>query len=233
MQFKNWLNMDEGRFRGPVGGAFGNDRRRMQQRGGTQTAPRPAPIPQPSNVTVQPGTRQQNRFQDREQRVDYGKSIEKKIFDSLVKCGLRLEPVTSSEDKYSKIDAYWVTPNGKKAVQIKYRDTGDDIGFEVMLDYYGGVVGCDMKGRAEFYAVLNRAGNTIVMVRVAEAKAIINQMVQDAENGGFDDRGTYHKGRAVLMIRPDPRTGIKKLMAYLPVSMLQQVIQPCQANVSF
>lgn len=179
-----------------------------------------------------------NRFQDINSRVAYGKGIEGQIFDSLVACGLHLRQPTSREDKYDKIDGWWDDGSGsEQPLQIKYRDTGDDILFEVMKDYNRGVPGRDMVGRAVYYAVLNRSGGHIVMVEVAEAKRLINAAVAAAEQEGFDDRGNYRfrAGRSMvfLKIRPDPQSGQDKLMAYIPVSSLNSVREPCAANVRF
>lgn len=234
--------MDEGRFRGPVGGAFGRDPRRMAQAQGKNKpiekqdnpADKPAEFLPPSTPHApNPATqRQDNRFQDINQRVEYGKSIERQIFDSLVGCGLKLREPSTDEDKYDKIDGWWETPSGEKPIQIKYRDTGDDILFEVMKDYRRNIPGRDMIGKAEFYAVLGRGGS-IVMVSVAEAKALIRDMVDEAENGGFDQRGNFRRGGAMLRVRPDPRSRQDKLMAYIPVNMLRQIAPPCKAQVRF
>ena len=239
MNFSEWLSINEARWRGPVGGAFGNDSQRMQQKlVKPVTQPKdemPKPLghsPNPADRTTPPQMRMGNRFQNFDQRVEYGKSIEKQIFDSLVRCGLKLRQPSNQEDMYDKIDGWWETPDGAKPIQIKYRDTGDDILFEVMKDYRLGVAGRDMIGKAEFYAVLNRGGK-IVLVSVAEAKQLIEEMRSKAEQEGFDDRGNYKMGDAILRVRPDPRSQQEKLMAYIPVSMLRQIIPPCPAQVKF
>lgn len=246
MNFSEWLGIDEGRWRGPVGGAFGRDRGRMQQR---KPAPKPKPIteptkplphaPNPADASIPsatptlPGQRQDNRFQDIGQRVQYGKSIEKQIFDNLVQCGMKLREPSVQEDKYQKIDGWWETPSGEKPIQIKYRDTGDDILFEVLLDYDRGIPGRDMVGKAVYYAVLTRTGGNIVMVSVAEAKSLIQAAQDAADQEGFDDRGNFRYNGVMLRIRPDPRTGQDKLMAYIPVSLLKQIVPPCKAAITF
>jgi hypothetical protein len=234
MDFQEWLNVDEARWKGPVGGAFGRDRSRMQKK------PEPKPIeaiPElphaPNPATPPPAKRFDNRFQGISQRVQYGKSIEKQIFDNLVGCGLKLREPSTQEDKYDKIDGWWETPSGEKPIQIKYRDTGDDILFEVLLDYERGIPGRDMVGKAVYYAVLTRTGGNIVMVSVAEAKEMITAAQDAADLQGFDERGNFrHKG-VMLRIRPDPRTGQDKMMAYIPVSALKQIVPSCKASVTF
>jgi len=242
MNFSKWLSTNEARWRGPVGGAFGRDPRRMQQQkpvipvtNPEEEIPKPSlgHAPNPADRTSPPQMRMGNRFQDIDQRVQYGKSIEKQIFDSLVQCGMKLREPSTQEDKYDKVDGWWDTPSGEKPIQIKYRDTGDDILFEVMKDYRRGVPGRDMVGKAEFYAVLSRVGGKIVLVSVAEAKKLIEEMRAGAEDEGFDQRGNYRMGAATLRVRPDPRSQQDKLMAYIPVSMLKQIMPPCLAQVKF
>ena len=242
MKFSEWLSTTEARWRGPAGGAFGNDPFRMQQKTNQRTSmkkPEDNVNPpmnhdyNPADRTSAPQQRMDNRFQHIDQRVQYGKSIEKQIFDSLVRCGMKLREPSNDEDKYDKIDGWWETPSGEKPIQIKYRDTGDDILFEVMKDNKRGVPGRDMIGKAEFYAVLSRVGGKIVLVSVAEAKKLIAQMQSRAEEEGFDQRGNFRMGGAILRIRPDPRSQQDKLMAYIPVSMLKQISPPCSAQVKF
>jgi len=235
MKFSEWLNIDEGRWKGPVGGAFGRDRSRMQKKPAPKPITEPeTPLPHaPNPATPSPSQRHDNRFQGIAQRVQYGKSIEKQIFDNLVQCGLKLREPSTQEDKYEKIDGWWETPSGEKPIQIKYRDTGDDILFEVLLDYERGIPGRDMVGKAVFYAVLSRTGGNIVLVSVQEAKSLIAAAQDAADQEGFDDRGNFRYRGMMLRIRPDPRTGQDKLMAYIPVSMLKQIVPPCKANITF
>lgn len=234
MEFKDWLQTNKSR-RGPVPGAFGRDPRRMrqqQQQHRTNAADRTPPPSSPASHG-----RMDNRFQSYSDRVNYGKSIEDQIYTGLEGCGLKLRKPTSREDMYAKIDGWWSDGEQEHPVQIKYRDTGDDILFEVMKDYRNNVPGRDMVGRATHYAVLSRDGRLIRVVLVAEAKSIINQMVQQVETQGWPDSRMNFKmrvqgGFAVLRVRPDPQTGVEKLMAYIPPSALTSV-QECPASIAF
>ena len=176
--------------------------------------------------------RYNNSFSGINQRVQYGKNIEQQIFNNLVKCGLKLRSPSDKEDMYDKIDGWWKTPQGEMPIQIKYRDSGDDILFEVMKDYKQGVPGRDMIGKAVYYAVLNRSG-VIVMVSVAEAKTLIKKARDMAEMKGFDEKGDFYWGNVSLKLRPDPSTGQTKMMAYIPVSALKRVITPCTAEINY
>lgn len=225
MNFLKWLSIEESR-RGFAGGAFGRDSQRMQQTKNVTLNHKPNEV----NPTQM---RMDNRFQDASHRVHYGMGIEKQIFDSLIKCGIKLRKPSMQNDMYDKIDAWWQINGVEKAIQIKYRDTGDDILFEVMKDYHRGTPGRDMISKAQFYAVLSRVGNTIVLVDTNEIKTIVQEMKNRAENEGFDQRGNYQMGNAVLKIRPDPRTNQQKLMAYIPISMLKQIVPSCAAQIKF
>lgn len=243
MNFSHWLNMSEGR--GFVGGAFGNDprekaRREMEKRNNNPIVSPPSVTnnmthaPNPENRPTPSTQRHDNRFQAKNQRVNYGKGIEKQIFDNLVACGMKLREPSNSEDMYDKIDGWWDQNGNEEPLQIKYRDTGDDILFEVMKDYHQKVPGRDMVGKAIYYAVLARSGGQIVVVEVAEAKKLIQSALTAVEHEGFDERGNYQtSGGLMLRIRRDPRSGQEKLMAYIPISLLRNVRPPCQANVKF
>lgn len=249
MDFSTWLNIDEARWRGAVGGAFGNNpqekarrerekrERERQQAQQTQAATPTGNMghtPNPENRQAPATQRHDNRFQGINQRVTYGKGIEKQIFDNLVACGMELREPSSSEDMYDKIDGWWNRGGKEVPIQIKYRDTGDDILFEVMKDYNRNIPGRDMVGKAVYYAVLARTGGQIVVVEVAEAKQHIEDAVAAAQQEGFDERGNYRTRSGVMLrIRRDPQSGQEKLMAYIPVSILRNVRPPCRANVNF
>lgn len=190
--------------------------------------------PNPEVRNTPPTQRHDNRFQDINSRVNYGKGIEKQIFDSLVTCGMKLREPSSSEDMYDKIDGWWDVGGREEPIQIKYRDTGDDILFEVMKDYQRNIPGRDMVGKALYYAVLGRGGGQIVIVEVEEAKRKIKTAMAAAEAEGFDNRGNYRtQDGLMLRIRRDPQSGQEKLMAYIPVGILRNVRPPCRASVSF
>lgn len=176
-----------------------------------------------------------NRFQPLAARVDFGKGIEGQIFDALVKCGMKLRKATAKEDMYDKIDAWWNTGSGEEAVQIKYRDTGEDLLFEVMKDYYRKIPGRDMIGKATYYAVLRRNGE-IVVVSINEAKKIIQNALNMIQQQGFDQNNTFKipagNSFAFFRIRPDPRSGQDKLMAYIPISAFKNIRPPCKSTIS-
>ena len=223
MNFSTWLQLDEARYRGPVGGAFGKDTRKMQQR---------KQVEEPNDASRMPLPQLglNNKFQDFHQRVEYGKSIEKQIYDSLTHCGLQLRPASANEDMKLKIDAWWHVNGREEPVQIKYRDTQHDILFEVLKDYYRRSPGRDMESKAKYYAVMSPT-KTINVVAVDEIKAIVHQMLASVRTKGFDDNGQFTMRGASLKIKPDPRTGQDKLLAYIPIFMLK-TIKTCPGFIS-
>jgi hypothetical protein len=231
MDFCKWLEINEAR------GAFGkmnsqDKARRDWEARQSQNYPN-AGTHAPNTSTgpqIQP-QRHDNRFQNKDQRVQYGKGIEKQIFDSLVACGLKLRPASEQEDMYDKIDGWWNTGTGEQPIQIKYRDTGNDILFEVLKDYDRGIPGRDMIGKAVYYAVL--INGQISIVQVAEAKQLIQQAVKMGQQRGLETGDFVMSNGLTLKVRPDPRSGQNKLMAYVPVKLLKNVKPPCKANVAF
>ena len=64
-------------------------------------------------------------------RVAAGKKMELRIIDSMNAAGFMVTAATAQEDLYQKIDG-WLDG---QSIQIKYRETGDDILFEVYKDW--------------------------------------------------------------------------------------------------
>lgn len=227
MNFNEWLIINEAI--NEARGAFGKDTSRMSfaRQSSFNTPNSKVPIPRPKIADINDG-----RSLAQKQQIDYGQGIEKQIFNNLVKCGLKLRSASEKEDMYDKVDAWWKTPQGEFGVQIKYKEAGNDIIFEVMKDYYKGIPGKDMVGKASFYAVLNTS-NVIVMISLAEAKALIQKARELAQTEGFDERGNFSWGNVSLKLRPDKFTQQIKMMAYIPVHALKQVITPCTAKVNY
>lgn len=70
--------------------------------------------------------------QSLDDRVRIGKTVESQILEQIVAAGMNCVPATKTEDIHHKVDAWWKPdPHTKKGIQIKYRETGDDILFEV------------------------------------------------------------------------------------------------------
>lgn len=159
-----------------------------------------------------------NKFSDFKTRVQTGRQIENKILNALrTNVGWQIVLPTMSEDKYDKIDGWIIENNKKIPLQIKYRDksSGSDIFMEIMKDYYKKIPGRDMIGKAKIYVTL---ANNLLMIRDAEeAKKIANEMTKELEQKILTNpqitRLTTSKG--MIMISPDPATGVEKLKAYI------------------
>ena len=125
-------------------------------------------------------------------RVTYGKTIEKYIQDELKKNDMVIQDPTEYEDMHDKIDGYIVNEQGLRIpLQIKYRETGDDIIFETtFLDKYDihhrltmrklspnmVMNGRDMIGQSSIYACLSKDSKSIWICDTNEIKACAKTM---------------------------------------------------------
>lgn len=172
----------------------------------------------------------QTRFLDNATRVRHGLNRERQIADALkLQAGLPIVDATGSEDKERKVDRWIAYPQRRVALQIKYRETGEDLLFEVYDKFFGwddpkNKVGRDMMGDATEYAVLLQDRKTIVIVPVAVAKRAIAIMIDGARQHGWTVEGPhgatfrYFAGGAKLelKVQRDPRDGRPKMVAYIP-----------------
>lgn len=169
-------------------------------------------------------------YLDARTRVRHGKNRERQIADALRdQVGLHITEATEHEDKQLKIDR-WIERDGKRiALQIKYRETGSDILFEVYdkwfdWDHQNNKVGRDMIGEAKEYAVLLQDRQTVVIVPTQKAKALVREMEKLARFMGWTYNtptgGTLKyvsRGYNLeLKVQRDPGDGRKKMVAYIP-----------------
>ncbi len=150
---------------------------------------------------------------DYKQRVQEGKVKEKIILDTLRKAGIVIEDATAGEDMDDKIDG-WIVKDGQRyALQVKFRETGDDILFEVVKDLDKNIPGRDSVSKAHYYLVVDRYG-TARLFLTAPIKKLAQQMIPIA-------KGLYHTGKTdwkgigwELKVTHDRAHGNTKLMAY-------------------
>lgn len=177
--------------------------------------------------------RDTNRYQNVEDRVNFGKKIEQQIIDQLSAKGWKITPATQEHDMYDKIDG-WVEIDGeKRPFQVKYRDTGDDILMEMCLriqlenvdpDNINDRIfnGRDAVGKASIYICLNKSGTLVRVCDANYAKSIAKGMAVQLIKA-FKQNGersiTTSSGQAKLT--RDPATGIPKLMVYMTPSVLK------------
>lgn len=153
--------------------------------------------------------------QNYKDRVEQGKAGEKEILDVLRKAGIEIADATPSQDIYDKVDG-WMNLNGTRvAVQVKFRESGDDVLFEIVKDIDKGIMGRDMRCKADYYLVKNTNG-TIRMFLVAElkskAKAIQDFVLGDLKKNPSKD--SWGGNNVEVKIRVDKASGQRKLMAY-------------------
>lgn len=144
------------------------------------------------------------------QRVKEGKKMEQQIIDSMKAHGFAVTNATAQEDQYQKIDG-WLDG---QSLQIKYRETGNDILFEVYKDWTKGIEGRDLCGKADLYACVNRRGQGVI-VRTTEIKDLIKAALPTVRDKGF-----YKAAGLDIKLRPDAYHGQLKCVAFIDWSAL-------------
>jgi hypothetical protein len=172
---------------------------------------------------------------DTRTRVRNGRNRENQIAKALKEQhGLPLVEPTEAEDKYRKIDRWLVQGDSRTAVQIKYRESGDDLLVEVWDKWFGwghefNKLGRDVQGDSKLYAVLRLDRTTVVLTSADVLKAIVQEMVDHCIAGGWThdngpDSKTFHfakaGGRCVLKVQRDPHDGRAKMVAYIPANVV-------------
>lgn len=178
---------------------------------------------------------------DYQTRVSRGKGVEEKIKNALADHGIAI--VGSGDyqqdvigDIDLGIDGYW---NGKQSVQIKYRDTGDDVLYELIKPHnisdslmvqYNKNPGRDSRSEAEYYVVLNRTGDTIYKVPVKFLRVALQQAVRE-----YGDKPLQRpwRSKAGISLNPtmDRRSGTPKVVAFIPPSLFQSVSQSYPVHI--
>jgi hypothetical protein len=145
-------------------------------------------------------------------RVALGKAKEQQAIDLLCSKGVVIEAPTTREDMYDKIDG-WVVENGSRlAMQVKVREGGDDIIFEIVKDIDREIIGRDSVSKAHYYLVVDRRG-TARMFLTEPIKKMAEHLLQVARN-----LSTKESWRGIgweMKITVDKAHGNRKLMAYL------------------
>lgn len=165
-------------------------------------------------------------------RVRKGLQIESQIANSLRKSGLVLEDSTNRQDILQKVDRWIVKDGVKTPIQIKYRESGEDILFEVFDTFVGwnnpkNKIGRDMEGIAAKYAVLIKGNITVIPTQTA--KELIQEMLMEARQNGWSKKSMNgatlyfrHNGYEMqLKLQSDPFDGRQKIVAYIPADYFQ------------
>lgn len=267
LTFSEWVNVlteahdpqhvDENRRNRPsgnVGGAFGRSGRRPG--GSMGTKGRGA------------GTYTHSRDQQRSlqgpdayaSQIAFGKAQEKKIFAAAAQsCGLRVTPGTPYEDQVLKIDGYWWPEGGggKQPFSMKYRDTGDDVLFEVIKPYVADPIldaknrlGRDVKPAGQpanqfnpasaqgpkYIMFLSRAGNKLSIIEAQPCYKVIQDMLEEINDRGWNQearsqRKVHITSNGVMRLQTDSSSGVQKVMAYLSLRVAVPIFQ-CDVNIN-
>lgn len=162
-------------------------------------------------------------------RVETGKKVEQAIIAKLNDLGMNLLQPTNTDDMIHKVDAWYINKQGNRVgIQIKYRESGKDLLFEVFDTFFDfknpkNKMGRDMIGLAQEYAVLIE--NKIIIVQKQKAIDAINDMLDEARCNGWSESNNKSKTlyyetdncEIQMKLQDDPADGRKKVVAYIPV----------------
>jgi hypothetical protein len=162
------------------------------------------------------------------ERVEEGKRVEQAIIAKLNQIGMKIYEPTSSEDLLEKVDCWYINKKGTKVgIQIKYRESGKDLLFEVYDTFFDfnspkNKMGRDMIGRAKEYAVL--IDDKIIIVEKQKAVDVIYEMLDEARCNGWSQSVGRTKTlffesencELQMKLQDDPADGRKKIVAYIP-----------------
>lgn len=160
--------------------------------------------------------------QDYSARLASGKAVEKEILNVLRKAGITIEEPAVNEDMVDKIDG-WMTWKGKRvSVQVKFREGGDDVIFEIIKDIDQNIPGRDMVSKADYYLVMDTM-NIIRLFAVEQIKTMA-KLVRDHVLGELHytpSRTDWGSRTACnVKITVDKCHGNRKMMAYFNPKML-------------
>jgi len=155
-------------------------------------------------------------------RIDAGKKLERKVIDQLQARGLNIQEPTSSEDKYDKIDGWLIDKvnNKKYAIQVKVRESGNDIIFELMTDLDRNILGRDLKGSAQLYIFANKSGVTRMYMEKdikEKAQKLLDYIENDLNKN--TSKSFWQGDKWQVRLQTDRAHGQKKLMAYFDPSL--------------
>jgi hypothetical protein len=154
-----------------------------------------------------------------ETRVHYGKQVEKCIIEQLRLHDYKIVEASEREDMFDKIDGYILNQESICPLQIKYRQTGDDILFEIsFMDRASPTMvwdGRDMIGKSSTYACLSFDGNTIWLCSARDIKAKADELAKRLLSLYLKSSTTYlTDGKGELKITTDRESGRKKMLFF-------------------
>ena len=124
-------------------------------------------------------------IQNYDARVAAGRVMEDRIFTALAKVlaprGITIEPATKTEDVHDKIDRWLNNPKkGRYSVQGKWRESGDDLIFEIVKNVRTWEPGRDSICGAQLYFFVDRQGCGW-MYQTAPIKDSVSKLLAEAK----------------------------------------------------
>lgn len=160
-------------------------------------------------------------IQNYAERVKAGRAVESRIFHAwqakLQSRGIKLELPTTTEDKKDKIDLWLINPKGKRfSVQVKYRESGDDIIFEIIKNVQNWTIGRDVASVAQLYFFVDRTGKGWLYWS-KPLKELADHLTSEAQKSlETSPNQTEWDGQGYEMKRRmDPASGEQKLVAFI------------------
>jgi hypothetical protein len=154
-------------------------------------------------------------------RISAGKVVESRILNALRQLGYTIENPSSSEDQNDKIDGWWIGKTGSRVpLQVKFRETGDDILFELVKDLDKGIPGRDIISNAALYLVVDRSGKTRLFLTKPikdQAQKIVDVLLPVIRR---DSGKSFWSGHGwEVRVQHDRAHGQRKLVAYFDPSL--------------
>lgn len=161
--------------------------------------------------------------ESKKSRLLIGKNIEAQIADLLFPLfKLQPQPVSEIMDR-AGVDRMVVTPRGQvKTLQIKYRETGEDILLELYDPFIGNGelgnrLGRDLAHPCHFVACL--IGESLHLIHGEALRECALQALREVCFTPKTINGRTSKGVYVRSVR-DPKSQIGKLLAFLPINSI-------------
>lgn len=159
-------------------------------------------------------------------RVGMGKSREAMVLNKLTKMGYKTEPSNSTEDIRDGIDGWIVDEDGRHSVQIKVREGGDDIIFELIKDISRKLPGRDMHSKSDYYLMVGRGGEgKLFRTEDIKAKAteLFNMVMKEIDTNTL--RREYSSNRWEVKATYDRATGNPKIMAFMNPRLFEVLVK--------
>ena len=160
------------------------------------------------------------------ERVEQGIRAESQLIQALARRGIKIQASTFNEDMYEKIDAWITDKNGKRhSVQIKYRENGTDIIFEIIKDIRVPLIGRDMQCVAEYYLLSTKLGDTYLF-HADPIKTFAKQLMETWRSEWTSTANHFWNGRGWEMKKTvDRENGKSKLMGYFRPTLFNVIVQ--------